>query len=176
MRNQQVKAMTDFSNLVLFALPFSAPNLDKMQRYGVAFFAVGITTGERNQLISGARTIAQVIAAHAGDQPTIDSINATSNSFQAVFSTTPNGSTQDYYLGSCNVDNVQWARILGAVASPPAGAVYCKADLQINETWKVSNQHTNLSVLNALEGTTIVGMAEVVTALGWVPYNTGGYF
>ena len=168
--------MTTFSNLAFFALPFNAGNLDQMQRLGVAFFATGISTAERNQLIAGSKTIAQVIAAHAGDKPTIDSINAESKNFQSVYSTHADGSTQDYYLGSASLDNAQWGRMNSVVASPPSGAIYCKADLQPDETWLVSNKHTNLAALNALEGTTIAGMAPVIAALGWVPYNTGGYF
>lgn len=162
--------MTTYSNLTFFALPFSGANLDLLQRCGVAFYAITITAGERNQLLAGARTIAQILANYTGDAATTASINAESLNFQKVYSTSSDGSTQDYYLGNGSMTAAQWGRMLGYLASPATGAVFCHADLQVDETWKISTHHSSTSALNALEGTTVPGMLVAITALGWVQY------
>jgi hypothetical protein len=101
--------MTAHIHHILFGLPFSEPNKERMQRFGVAVFAENVsgqpnlTNARRLAIADGTVPIANVLAYD-------NAFQTQSQSFQAIYSTT-DGSTADYYIGTAQMTATQWNRI-----------------------------------------------------------------
>lgn len=151
-----------FVHEVIFALPFNAGGLDKMQRAGVAVNVVGISGTERQQLLNGTLDIATLKANHPDLATQID---AESLNYQRKICNDGSGLATHYIGHAYFTDNV-YARLEAYIATNPTGVRWVHATWDApSETFIIAG--TNVAAFSGAIGQTMGHAIQRLRAAGW---------
>lgn len=150
--------MTAWRHRLVWALPFGGTsggvaNLEMQRRLGVAVYTAGYTNQQRLQIINGT-------LAYNPNDPNLDN-------FVRIWSRTPDGSTQDFYLGAGSATDAEWSRIQSRIASVDVQLRYGRWLLDEQTGWALAE--TNVNLLNPYIGQNIEEYDALVIC-GLVPY------
>jgi hypothetical protein len=165
--------MTSYIHRVIFALPYSAANLETMQRLGIACCEElqQISGPIRLSIADGSMPIAQVLAY---DTP---GLSVQSKSFQSVYQA-GNSGTADFYLGGTSFTDSWWSRLQARLTFLPAQRKYARWTLNYDVEPDPDKQvfllrATNVAALNPYLQTAITEQ-EALVAAGLKPFRGNG--
>lgn len=148
---------TLFENTIIFGLPYSAANVEKCQRAGVAFLHEGLTVQQRQNILNGTTPISTVLQ------------SPESKNFQAAWSSSANGSTRDWLIGELTMRSDHWARLQAWIGTLPNGLRYVRAYLDPDNN-KYTILETNVNQLQDDIGRQYPNGPSLLRKMGLVPY------
>jgi hypothetical protein len=156
---------------LLFALPFSSQNLNRMRRLGVAVFEElnlngqpALTAARRLAIVDGSVTLADVLAYDkTGWGGSTQSLN-----FQTVYQLNNSG-TQDFYGGFIDMGDTWWNRIADRITNAPVtGMRYARLE-RANGHYILTPDY-NVAALAQYEGQ-VMTPKRIAQILGIRPYG-----